>query len=60
MSKRRQEPGRPARDAKRPYTPPRLEAVKVNLDEVALAACKAVGGGAGGASCAFGCVISGS
>jgi hypothetical protein len=50
----------PPGDGKRPYEPPRLETVKVNLEEVALTACKSFGGGGPGASCALGCVVSGS
>ena len=58
MSDRQENPG--ARDVKRPYEPPRLETVKVNLEEVALTACKSSGGGGPGASCLMGCVVSGS
>lgn len=58
MSERRESP--PPADVRRPYEPPRIEAVKVVLEEVALTACKSIGGGGPGASCALGCVVSGS
>ena len=58
MSDRQERPV--AENGKRPYEPPRVEAVKVNLEEVALTACKSSGGGGPGASCVLDCVISGS
>ncbi|MBW2263017.1 MAG: hypothetical protein JRG91_13650 [Deltaproteobacteria bacterium] len=58
MSDRQETPG--TADGKRPYEPPRLETVKVNLEEVALTACKSFGGGGPGASCMMGCVVGGS
>jgi len=58
MSDRQENPG--TRDGKRPYEPPRLETVKVNLEEVALTACKSSAGGGPAMSCALGCVLGGS